>query len=226
MKVLVTGGTTGLGKGIVDMLKQRIDYDIFVLPAKEIINAINDRCLKKYIDEMLADRKFDIIVNNFGIDNLSWIGDTYDQDSIILEGNVMTGYWVVNNQVKQGAIARVLNVSSITYRIPQRTTTIYCASKAAVVQMTKVMARELAPKGWVVNCYAPGKIMGTPLTKVIDEQVCQLRGWSPKSANKYALDLIPMKRFMSIDEAAAIACSILDMPDYVNGSVIDAGGGV
>jgi NAD(P)-dependent dehydrogenase (short-subunit alcohol dehydrogenase family) len=169
---------------------------------------------------------FRIIVNNFGINHLSWIGTTPVSDAEIFHVNVLVPYWVINTLVSLGGPARVLNIASQTYRVPQRCTALYAASKAALVQMTKVMARELAPHGWVINALAPGKIEGTAMTHRTDEQVQKLRTWSQAEADAYALGMIPMERFTSCDEVADIAMRILELPDYVNGTVIEAMGGV
>lgn len=223
MKVLITGGDTGLGLKIAQKL---CNDELLILETDKLIGAIKKNMLKVYIDCCLYDYKPDIIINNFGINHLSWIGETQEFDSRILEANVMTPYWVVNKIVSNGGVCKVVNISSMTYKVPQRTTALYCASKAAIVQMTKVMARELAPKGWVVNCFAPGKITGTLMTELTDSQVNNLRGWTQQEADEYATGLVPMGRFMDTDEAACIVFSILDMKDYVNGTVIEAFGGL
>ena len=225
MKVLVTGGDTGLGKAITERMKSA-GHDVIVVKTDALKEAVWNNTLKKYIDSCIGNQKFDIIVNNFGVNHLSWIGETEESDQLIMIANTMTPYWVVNNQVKNGAVARVLNISSITHRVAQRTSSIYCASKAAVSQMTRVMARELAPKGWVVNALAPGKILDTDMTRMVEEQVIKIRGWTAEEAANYERNLIPMGRAMTVQETAQIAYDILMMPSYVNGSVIEACGGV
>ena len=184
--------------------------------------------MKYAIDKRIDECPFmiDTVINNFGINHLSWIGSTPDGDEAIMRINTMGPYWVINKLVQIGNPCQVVNISSQTYRIPQRCTTLYCASKAALVQMTKVMARELAPQGWVINAFAPGKIFGTKMSEMTDDQVLALRGWSIEEADKYSLSNIPMERFTSINEAADIVKSILGIPAYVNGACIDATGGV
>lgn len=225
MIALITGGNTGLGKAIYDHLIQHCK-DVDIMPTEDLVEATKSCCLKPYIEKFIGDKKYDIVVNNFGINHLSWIGDTEEDDANILQANVMAPYWVINTLVANGAVATVVNVSSQTYKVAQRTTTLYCASKAAVVQMTKVMARELAPKGWVINAFAPGKILGTDMSRLTDAQVLELRGWSEADADDYATKLIPMGRFMDTKEAAEIVVKILQMPSYVNGTVIEAFGGL
>lgn len=169
----------------------------------------------------------DVIINNYGYNHLSWIGTTQEEDERILMINVMGPYWVINHvKAFWGGPCRVINIASQTHRVPQRCTTLYSASKAALVQMTKVMSRELAPEGWVINAVSPGKITDTSMSKQTDAQVRVLRGWDQMEANSYALSNVPMRRFTSREEIAEVVVQVLGLPDYVNGTVIEAHGGI
>jgi len=224
MDVLITGGEQGLGKAILDQLKpDRITN----IRGNDIIHAYNMDEMKALADDIVGESgPFDIIINNFGTNHLSWIGTTSKSDAFIMEANVMLPYWIINAAVKWERPCRVLNISSMTYRVPQRCTSLYCASKAALSQMTKVMARELAPKGWQINAFAPGKILGTRMTAMVDAQVLDLRGWEREDADEYAKGLVPMGRFMLLEEAADIAVYTLTAPSYINGTTIEAFGGL
>jgi NAD(P)-dependent dehydrogenase (short-subunit alcohol dehydrogenase family) len=92
--------------------------------------------------------------------------------------------------------------------------------------MTKVMARELAPKGWVINAVSPGKMEDTKMSAMTDEQVLHLRGWTKADADRYALSNVPAGRFTSTEEITRVIYQTLEMPDYVNGTVIEAHGGI
>lgn len=181
----------------------------------------------------------DYIINNHGINHLAPIGDIGEVDHVsIMTQNVIKPLEIVNWAVAKGwPAARVLNIGSITHRVPQRMTALYCASKAALVQLTRVMARELAPDGWVVNCLCPGKIEDTEMSLLTDEQVMKLRPAGPPmfynggrpgkdSWEQYALSQIPMGRFTNCKEVAEAAFKILDMPAYLNGAIIDFTGGM
>jgi len=225
--VIVTGGESSLGLGIRKELEAN-GYTPILL-SRDCI-----RKGKAAIDERIAEIVQECgtkliygLVNNFGINRLSWIGETEEEDKAIFDINALAPYWVVNAlkfHVYYGV--RVLNVSSATHRVAQRTTTLYCASKAALVQMTRVMARELAPLGWVVNVICPGMIEGTEMLDITRKQVLELRGWSPEQAAQYETSLIPMGRATNVEEVSEACRMILEMPKYLNGSVIDFMGGV
>ena len=226
MELLITGAEQGLGKAILEEYGPTSYHNI---EGEEIKDAYWYGRVKDMADEHVENLGSapDVVVNNFGVNQLSWIGDTDKFDSMILELNVMLPYWIVNALVNvYNKPCQVLNISSQTYKVPQRCTSLYCASKAALSHMTRVMARELAPKGWVINAYAPGKIVGTKMTRMTDAQVMSLRDWDYDEMDGYARDLIPMGRYMSLEEAAAIAVHILRTPSYVNGTTIEATGGV
>lgn len=225
---LVTGSEQGLGEAIADLLTERC--------GEGRVANIEGALLRRFrsYEVAIAVQKrmdtigpFDVVVNNFAINHLSWIGSTPAADEDIMRVNVMVPYWIVNALVAaKHPPCRVLNIASQTYRVPQRCTALYAASKAALVQMTRVMARELAPLGWVINVLAPGKILHTDMTRKTDAQVLALRGWDANESDSYARKLIPMGRFTNRTEVAKIALKVLEMEPYVNGAVIDAMGGV
>ena len=180
-----------------------------------------------YLIQGEPDSSTAFIVNCLGRNRLAKIGATSGVgNSRMLEENVAPIYWLVDDMVAKGwGPCRVLNVASQTYRIPQTSTAFYCASKAALVQLTRVMARELAERGWVLNCIAPGKIEDTRMATLTDEQVLELRGWEKEAADAYALRNIPMRRFTTRAEVTEAMLKILELPAYINGACIDMTGG-
>jgi NAD(P)-dependent dehydrogenase (short-subunit alcohol dehydrogenase family) len=226
---LVTGNSRGgLGETIAHVLDGE-HYNVVVMPddvCRLDVNHVHE-WLKTRIKGTPLEQGLGTIINNFGINHLSWIGETSRADEEIYRLNVMLPYWIINWCVDNDiGPCRVVNIASQTYRVPQRCTALYAASKAALVQMSKVMARELASKGWVVNVLAPGKILGTDMTKKTDHQVRALRDWTQFDADEYAKMLIPMGRFTTTHEVARAVSNLLRMPDYVNGAVLDMMGGV
>jgi NAD(P)-dependent dehydrogenase (short-subunit alcohol dehydrogenase family) len=222
MRVLLTGASHGLGASIAGKLKVRGDK-VWDLPGSVILSGAVE--ISNFIAKLPA--KPDVIINNYGINHLSWIGMTTIQDEDIIRANLLGPYWVVN-YVKRywGDSCRVVNVASQVYKVPQRCTTLYCASKAGLVHMTKVMARELAPAGWIVNAVSPGKIQDTEMSRLTDAQVLDLRGWDQSTADNYARALIPAGRYTTRAEIADVVIQTLGLPDYVNGAVIEAHGGI
>lgn len=232
MRILMLGSGTSLGT----------EFFQTALTDGHPIETLGDDLMKyqsniqSAIGQLLLDGKtFDWIVNCYGTNQLDAIGNTpFKRGSVggsgfansMLLNNVTPIYWVVDALVKFGHRgARVLSIASQTYRVAQTNTALYCASKAALVQMSKVMARELASRGWVINCLAPGKIEDTKMAHLTDEQVRMLRGWSEEEAAGYALRNIPMRRFTNCAEVVEAMMKILFLPSYINGTCIDMTGG-
>lgn len=225
MTILITGSNSSLGEQLMRKpLKGNDTEEIVGLSMSEMRGKFS---IETQLDELIKEHgKIDKVVNNYGINHLSWIGNTSVADYQVLLLNVMSPYWVINHLVDRGQVCRVVNVASATYRVPQRCTALYCASKAAVVQLTRVMARELAPKGWVINAIAPGLIEDTEMARRTMNQVLGLRGWTLEEADRYAKKLIPMERYTNTKEVADAIWKILDLPDYINGTCIEMMGGV
>jgi NAD(P)-dependent dehydrogenase (short-subunit alcohol dehydrogenase family) len=221
MHVLITGAEQGLGLRIKELL-EGADHTVTNMPG-DIVRR-GDPAISRFVEEMVSAPE--IIINNFGINRLSWIGETPTADGAIIEVNLLGPYWVVNAvRAEWGGPCRVVNIASQTHRIAQRCTTLYCAAKAGLVHMTRVMARELANEGWIINCVSPGKIEDTEMSRLTDAQVIELREWDKETAEEYALVNIPMERFSNTNEIARVVIQTLALPDYVNGSVIEAHGG-
>ena len=219
-KLLINGIETCLGKRLHEIAERQ-----GITPHGIVSTHIRD-LLGQISLSRIGEWDFDYVANVAGINHLSKIGRTPPRDAEIFTRNVMSHYNLIDYLVGENhPPARVLNVASQTYRIPQRCTSLYCASKAAIVQMTKVMARELAPSGWVVNAIAPGKMVDTNMARLTDEQVLELRGWTKEQADAYALTNIPMGRFTTTAEVSKAMLAIFELPAYINGSIIDMTGG-
>src|SRR5262245_48298776 len=126
---LVTGAEQGLGSAIKTMLEAQLRIAVINLPGNLIM--WGHEPISKFIEQLPTCPYY--IINNFGINHLSPIGTTPSKDKDILNVKVMGPYWVVNAIRKfHGGPCSVINVASQTYKVPQRYTALYCASKAAL----------------------------------------------------------------------------------------------
>jgi 3-oxoacyl-[acyl-carrier protein] reductase len=222
--VLITGGHGSLGSELVRTF-QLNGFNTIAGPKADSFEQVENFLTQCELSEQLPLNAF---INNHGTNHLNWIGQLAEEDFKVLDTNLKLPLFWVDQLLKRNMLAagaRVLNIRSHTYRVPQRCTAAYCASKAGLVQLNKVMARELAPKGFVVNALAPGKITDTKMAAITDTQVNALRGWSEEQSEGYAASLIPMGRYTTREEVALAAIKILHLPAYINGTVIDMTGG-
>lgn len=166
--------------------------------------------------------KIDIIVNNAGInvgpDERKTVEDFSDKwwDAIIkvdLDGT----YNCTKAALKyMGEGSAVVNISSIVGMIPLRNQCAFAAAKAAVINFTKAIAMELAPKGIRANAICPGTI-GIQITN---------RLWQKDGIMEGLLSHIPMHRQGTPDDIAnAVEFLSSDYASYITGAVLPVDGG-
>jgi NAD(P)-dependent dehydrogenase (short-subunit alcohol dehydrogenase family) len=166
------------------------------------------------------------VVNCAGINKLHSVGKEPPQNEHLLVYNVMPIYWVINALVAAGhGPCRVLSIASQTHRIPQTNTALYCASKAALVMLTKVMARELAPNGLGAELSRAREDRGYPYGAYYGSQVRELRGWTRRNLTPTRSGTFRLGASRSRREVVEAMFGILTMPSYVNGACIDMTGG-
>ena len=126
---------------------------------------------------------------------------------------------------------RVVNLSSITGVISAPFMPAYTVSKAALISLTKVMARDLAPHGCTANAVCPGFIW-TPLWQRLGAQMAAIDGQRQGTDAQAVFDgrvqsLVPMRRPQTLqDVAAMVAFLASDAAANVTGQVIGVDGGV
>lgn len=110
---------------------------------------------------------------------------------------------------------KIINISSMWGICGASCETVYSATKAAVIGLTKALARELAPSNIQVNCVAPGAI-DTKMNSILSEE-----------DKKAFADEIPMGRFGTPEEIAGVVSFLASSDsDYVTAQVITADGGL
>jgi NAD(P)-dependent dehydrogenase (short-subunit alcohol dehydrogenase family) len=116
--------------------------------------------------------------------------------------------------LKQNKYGRIVLLASILGKEGQPSASAYSATKAAVIGMAKCWGKELATSGITVNVLAPGSI-DTPMTQGF-----------PPDRRKIAMDQVPMKRFGTMAEAAAMICFVASEEcGFSTGAVFDLSGG-
>ena len=123
---------------------------------------------------------------------------------------------IAQRMVANGVKGVFVNVSSQASKIALANHTAYCTSKAALNQLTQMMALELAPHGIRTNAIAP--------TVVLTEM--GRRAWGDERKAAPMLARIPMGRFLQVDEVVgAILFLASDSASMINGTLMPIDGG-
>src|SRR3984957_9773274 len=160
-----------------------------------------------------------ILVNNAGItrDILALRMKKKDWDDVLitnLTGAFLLTQAVMSSMVK-GRWGRIINITSVVGETGQAGQANYAASKAGLIGLTKLLARELASRTVTVNAIAPG-FVETAMTGILnDEQRAAM------------MAIIPLQRAgTEQDVAAAIAFLASDDAAYITGHTLDVNGGM
>jgi 3-oxoacyl-[acyl-carrier protein] reductase len=240
-KAIVTGGTRGIGRAIVETLAAN-GYDVAFnylsneQMAAEIVSSINAKSSGKAfafradITDFAEAAGFissakealggdvDALVNNAGItrDKSLFIMPEADWDAVL--NTNLKGYFNVTRNIvgyfmklKKGTIVNVTSVSGMV-GMPGQTN--YCASKAGIIGFTRALAKEIAKLAIPVNCVAPGFIE-TDMTARLDPEHL-----------KEVTKQVPMRRLGTAAEVAElVAWLVCRAPRYITGQtfVIDGG---
>lgn len=121
------------------------------------------------------------------------------------------------------SLNQVVVIGSDAARRPMRTSVAYNASKAALEAAVKVIARERAREGFVINIVAPGLVKEGNMTQYVYTRTQVLR--PEVDLQKYMLAQIPAGRAAYALEVASVVQWLVEgAPSYLNGAVIDVNG--
>ncbi len=239
-KAFVTGGTRGIGKGIVLALAEAgadvaFTYRSSVSEAntiKEAVEALGRKALAIQCDaaSMLDTQTavdsaieflggLDIVVNNAGItrDNLL-MRMSEEQFNEVIQNNLNSVFNVtkaVMRQLLKQKSGSIINISSVVGISGNPGQANYAASKAGMNAFTKSVAKELGSRNIRCNSIAPGFI-ATEMTDVLDQE--QVAKW---------MESVPLRRSGSPQDVANLVVFLgSDASAYITGQVINVCGGM
>ena len=176
---------------------------------------------KAMVDQALKEwGKVDILVNNAGITRDGLLLRMKEEDwNLVLQVNLNGTFNCIKSvllPMTKQRYGRIVNIASIVGVMGNVGQANYAASKAAVIGLTKTVAREYASRSVTVNAVAPGFI-DTAMTQGLSAEVKdQLQKQIPLGRLGTAADIAAAVRFLVSDEAAYITGHVL----HVNGGML------
>lgn len=166
-----------------------------------------------------AHGHLDILVNNAGISRDGLLMRVKQEDfDATLRTNLGGALWCSKAAIRpmmRKKHGRVINLSSVVGESGNPGQVVYSATKAAVIGLTKTLAREYASRGITVNAIAPGFI-DTEMTAYL-----------PEAAQQGIIEQTPVGRIGSPEEvAAAVVFLASDEASYITGQVLRVNGGM
>ena len=218
---VVTGGAQGIGAAIVERLQASgarvATWDLEGSPKVDVSDPASVSSAAKAA--LAALGRIDILVNNAGVagKNAPTVDYPVEEWERVLRINLTSQFLccraVAAHMVKAG-YGRIVNIASVAAKEGNPNAVAYSASKAGVVALTKSLGKELAQTGVLVNCVTPAAAK----TALFDQMT--------ESHIQYMLSKIPMNRFVSVDEIAALVCWLASEDcSFSTGAVFDISGG-
>ena len=233
---IVTGGAQGLGFGIAkrfiesgaEVIIWDIDKELLKSAEKKLnnnkatfqsVNVANFEDVKKNIDQITAEKKIDILINNAGVTGLTaklWDYPTDEWHKVLnvnLNGTFYCCKAIVPHMIKNN-YGRIVNVASVAGKDGNANASAYSSAKAAAIGFTKSLGKELAEKNIAVNVVTPASAK----TRILDQM--------SKEHVQYMFSKIPRKRFLEMDEFASLVTWLSSQENsFSTGAVFDISGG-
>ena len=228
-RVLITGGSRGIGAAAVELFSARRDrvwflyekeHDAAAQVAKKTgatgicCDVSNGQAVKAAFETI---GEVDLLICNAGICRTGLLSMLSEADwDRMFDVNVKGIYHCVNAAMP-GFLKHhrgcIITVSSMWGQVGASCEAAYSATKGAVIALTKALAKELGPSGIRVNCVAPGVILTDMCAEIDPEILEELRQESPIGKN-------------GTPEDVAAAIEYLALAPFVTGQVLGVNGGL
>lgn len=215
-RVLITGGSRGIGKAIAEKFESN-NY-IVICPSRQILDLSNEKCIEKFIMDN-CNLHFDVIINNAGQNDINYLENITDEEiNSMINVNLIAPIKLCRGfikSMKDSQYGRIVNIGSIWGAVSKEGRTVYSATKYGIHGITNTLAIELASYNILVNTVCPGYTL-TELTKKNNSQ---------NELDQIAQE-IPIKRLAKPSEVAEVVFFLgHETNTYITGQKIMVDGG-
>lgn len=234
MKVLITGGSRGIGEACVRAFCRQGDHVAFlyhtnhecakalanetgaIAIAADVSNAASATAATKEAIEKLGG--IDVLVNNAGISQIKLFSDITDEDWRRMIDTNLSGAFYTCREASKTMVAqhfgRIINIGSMWGKTGASCEVHYSASKAGLRGLTMALAKELGPSGITVNCVEPG-VIDTEMNATLDD-----------ATRQELCEGTPLCRLGSTQEVAAVVCFLAsEGASFITGQMLGVDGG-
>ena len=234
MKVLITGGSRGIGEACVRAFCEKGNRVAFLYHTNherakslaretgaiaicaDVADAKSATAATKEAIEKLGG--IDVLVNNAGIAQIKLVSDITDEDWRRMIDTNLSGAFYASRETSRAMVSqhfgRIVNIGSMWGKTGASCEVHYSASKAGLRGLTMALAKELGPSNITVNCIEPG-VIDTEMNAALDE-----------STRQELSDSTPLCRIGKAEEVASVVTFLAsEEASFITGQIIGVDGG-